>query len=231
MIRVRRAEERGVTRTGWLDSRHSFSFAEYFDPEQMGFSSLRVLNDDRIAPGGGFGMHPHRDMEILTVVLDGAVEHRDSLGSGSVIRPGDVQLMTAGRGILHSEFNPSAEEPLHLLQVWLLPERAGLQPEYREKSFGEELEGRLRLIVSPDGRDNSLVIHQDASVYQGRLRAGQEASHSLAPGRRAWVHVARGTAELNGTPLAAGDAGVVEAETELRLLAVDDAEVLLFDLA
>ena len=205
MIRVRSADERGQTALDWLDSRHSFSFNDYYDPAHMGFRTLRVINDDKVAPAAGFGRHPHRDMEILTYVIRGALEHRDSLGSGEVLRPGEVQRMTAGTGIAHSEFNPSPTEPVHLLQIWLLPERRGLTPGYEQKPFPEaERRGRWRLVASRDGRDGSVTIHQDADVYATLLEPGESVRHELRPGRHAWVQVARGSAALNGRPLGAG---------------------------
>src|SRR5436190_521504 len=199
MIGVRLAEDRGRTAIDWLDSRHSFSFNDYYDPRHMGFRSLRVINDDRVAPAAGFGAHPHRDMEIITYVLSGALEHRDSLGSGEVLRPGEVQRMTAGTGIRHSEFNPSETEPVHLLQIWLLPERTGLTPGYEQKAYPEaERRGRWRLVASPDGRDGSVTVHQDAAMSVTILDAGQTVMYELARGRHAWVQVARGAVTLNG---------------------------------
>ena len=232
MIRVRSADERGQTALDWLDSRHSFSFNDYYDPAHMGFRTLRVINDDKVAPGAGFGRHPHRDMEILTYVICGALEHRDSLGSGEVLRPGEVQRMTAGTGIAHSEFNPSPTEPVHLLQIWLLPERRGLTPGYEQKPFPEaERRGRWRLVASRDGRDGSVTIHQDADVYATLLEPGESVRHELRPGRHAWVQVARGSAALNGRPLGAGDGAAVSDESALTVAATEPAELLLFDLA
>ncbi len=232
MITVRKASERGRTNTGWLDSYHTFAFGDYFDPQFLGFRSLRVINDDRVAPGTGFGMHPHRDMEIVTWVLQGALEHRDSLGSGSVIRPGDLQHMTAGTGIRHSEFNPSGAEPVHLLQVWIKPDKKGLTPAYGQRTFPEsERRGRLRRLAGPAGSDGAVTIHQDADLYATLLDKGQEVSHALRPGRHAWVHVATGSARVNGTALAAGDGAAVTDEAQLTLAADGPAEVLLFDLA
>jgi quercetin 2,3-dioxygenase len=232
MITHRPADARGRTRIDWLDSHHSFSFGDYYDPQQHGFRSLRVLNDDVVAPGTGFGMHPHRDMEILTYVLEGALEHRDSLGTGSVIRPGDVQRMSAGTGIVHSEANPSASEPVHLLQIWLLPERAGIAPGYEQRAFSEEeRRGRLRLLASRDGRDGALTIHQDAELYAMLLAAGESVTHRLRPGRHAWVQVAGGAVTLNGKPLRAGDGAAVSGEETVTLSASEGSEVLLFDLA
>ena len=232
MITVRPANERAHTDLGWLDSRHSFSFGQHYDPENIGFRSLRVINDDKVRGGGGFGTHPHRDMEIVTWVLEGALEHRDSLGTGSVMRPGELQRMTAGTGILHSEYNHSESEPVHLLQIWLLPERTGLEPGYEQRSFPEaERRGRLRLVAARDGRDGALTIHQDADLYVASLTAGESVSHRLRPGRHAWVQVARGAVDLNGQPLAEGDGAAVSNEEALEIKATGNAEVLLFDLA
>jgi redox-sensitive bicupin YhaK (pirin superfamily) len=232
MITVRPSAERGLARHGWLESRHTFSFADYHDPAQMGFRALRVINEDRVQPGQGFGSHPHRDMEILTYVIEGALAHRDSTGSAGVIRPGDVQRMSAGTGIVHSEFNASREEPVHFLQIWVVPERRGLAPGYEQRMFPlAERMGRLRLLAAPDGRDGALRLHQDASVWGALLPAGTRVSHALAPGRHAWVQMVRGKLSLNGTPLAAGDGAATEGEEQLVLEAGDEAELLLFDLA
>jgi quercetin 2,3-dioxygenase len=232
MITRRPAAERGATQIDWLDSRHSFSFAEYFDPQHMGFRSLRVINDDKIAEGGGFPTHPHRDMEILTYVLDGALEHRDSLGTGSVIRPGEVQIMSAGTGIRHSEFNHSETEPVHLLQIWMLPERQGLPPRYDQKAFAAaDRQGKLKLVASRDARDGAVQIFQDIDLYASTLKAGDRVTHSLRPGRYAWLQMARGRAEVNGTALEEGDGAAVSSERELEIRGVDNAELLLFDLA
>jgi redox-sensitive bicupin YhaK (pirin superfamily) len=232
MIRVRKAAERGHFDHGWLDTYHTFSFADYYDPAQMGFRSLRVINDDRVAPGQGFGMHGHRDMEIVTYVLDGALEHRDSMGNGSVLRPGELQRMTAGTGIRHSEFNPSDREPVHLYQIWLLPERRGLQPGYEQKAFPEaERQGTLRLVASPTGERGSLTIRQDARLYLATLLDGEAVAHTLEPGRHAWLQVLRGGAALGGRPLSAGDGAAVSEEEKLEIRGEDGAEVLLFDLA
>jgi redox-sensitive bicupin YhaK (pirin superfamily) len=227
MIKLRKANDRGHADHGWLDSWHTFSFADYHDPKHVQFSALRVINEDRVAPGAGFPTHPHRDMEIITYVLEGALEHKDSLGTGSVIRPGEVQRMSAGTGIRHSEFNHSQSEPVHFLQIWIIPDRQGVQPGYEQKRIA--LDGSLRLLASPDGRDGSLGIHQDARVYAARLN-GNEVTHTLAPGRRAWLQVARGAVQLNGTALQAGDGAGVEHEPALRLVARGSAEVLLFEL-
>jgi hypothetical protein len=227
MLQLRKAHDRGHANHGWLDSWHTFSFADYHDPQHVSFSALRVINEDRVAPGEGFPTHPHRDMEIITYVLEGALEHKDSLGTGSVIRPGEVQRMSAGTGIRHSEFNHSQSEPVHFLQIWILPDRQGVKPGYEQKRIG--LNGQLRLVASPDGSDGSVTIHQDARVYAARLN-GDEVAHTLEPGRRAWLQVARGTVKLNGTTLHAGDGASIENETTLRLAADGSAEVLLFDL-
>jgi len=231
MIAIRKAEQRGRADHGWLDSRHTFSFADYHDPDFMGFRSLRVINEDRVRPGEGFGTHPHRDMEIVSYVLAGALEHKDSMGSSSVIRPGDVQRMTAGTGVLHSEYNPSRKDPVHFLQIWILPEKKGLKPGYEQKAFPEaERRNRLRLVASRDGRDGSLTIHQDAELYTTLLQKGQRVAHSLRPGRHAWVQVTRGGITFNGTAMSAGDGAAVSGETSLEFGASEDAEVLMFDL-
>jgi len=231
MITVRPSGERGHSNRGWLDSHFSFSFADYCDPAHTGFRTLRVINEDRVAPGAGFGTHPHRDMEIVTYVLEGALEHRDSMGNQSVLRPGEVQRMTAGTGVLHSEYNPSETEPGHFLQIWILPEAKGLRPGYEQKAFpAEEKRGRLRLAASRDGRDGSVTIHQDAELYVSLLAPGEEATHPLGAGRHAWVQVARGAVELNGRRLETGDGAAVSDEPLLTLRGSRDAEVLLFDL-
>ncbi|MFM8412957.1 MAG: pirin family protein [Alphaproteobacteria bacterium] len=231
MISIRRSEERGHFDFGWLDTRHTFSFGEYHDPRFMGFSDLRVVNEDVVAPGAGFPSHPHRDMEILTWVLSGGVSHRDSSGGGGVLRPGELQHMTAGRGIVHSEMNASRTEPLYLLQVWIEPARRGLDPGYAQRAFPPaERAGRLALVASPDGRDGSLRIAQDASLLVATLSARDEVRHDLGPGRRAWVQVARGAVELDGRRLDPGDGAAVHGESGLGLRAASDAEVLVFDL-
>lgn len=231
MITVRRSEERGAVDLGWLDSRHSFSFGHYYDPAQMGFRALRVVNEDRVAPGGSFPEHPHRDMEIITWVLEGALAHADSLGHEQVLRPGEVQTMTAGTGIRHSEYNASDAEPVHLLQMWVLPARAGLKPAYAQKAFPEaERRGRFRVLVSPDGRDGSLVINQDILLYDALLARGERAELQLGSGRHAWVQVARGLVEVNGVELRAGDGAAVSDERTLAIFAMADAEVLVYDL-
>jgi len=232
MIEVRRAADRGHANHGWLDSWHSFSFAEYHDPAHMGFGSLRVINDDRVAPGMGFGTHGHRDMEIVSYVLAGSLEHRDSMGNGSVIVPGDVQRMSAGRGVQHSEYNPSPTEPAHFLQIWILPKVTGIAPSYEQKVFpAAEKRGRLRLIASPDGAEGSVTIVQDARLYAALVDGDEAASLALAPGRRAYVHVARGRVSANGVELEAGDAIKLTGEAAVALARGAGAEVLVFDLA
>jgi redox-sensitive bicupin YhaK (pirin superfamily) len=228
----RPSSERGHARHGWLDSFHTFSFADYYDPQWNGFRALRVINQDRVAPGQGFGAHPHRDMEIVSYVLEGALEHEDDLGTGSVIRPGDVQRMSAGTGVVHSEFNASREEPVHFLQIWIVPERRGLAPGYEQKSFPEaERRGTLRLIGSRDGREGSVTIHQDVDLYAGLLDAGDRASVALRPGRHAWIHVARGEVMLDGRQLGPGDGAALVDPGAVELTGVARAEVLVFDLA
>ncbi len=231
MFTLRPANQRGHTQLDWLDSWHSFSFDQYYDPKHMGFRTLRVINDDRVAQREGFGMHPHRDMEILTWVLEGALEHSDSMGNGSVIHPGELQKMSAGRGIAHSEYNHSTTEPVHLLQIWILPNQKGVVPSYEQRLFSEEVNGKLRLVASPDGRENSIVLLQDAELYIARLKAGQKVSHELKPGRYAWMQVARGAASLNGVEMRAGDGAAASDEKKLDITAKEDAEILLFDLA
>ncbi|HTP49628.1 MAG TPA: pirin family protein [Anaeromyxobacteraceae bacterium] len=232
MITVRRSEERGHFDHGWLDTRHTFSFADYRDPEHMGFRSLRVLNEDRVLPGQGFGVHGHRDMEILSVVVAGALAHRDSLGTGSTIRPGELQRMTAGTGIRHSEFNASKEEPVHFLQIWILPEREGLEPSYEQRPFGaEEKRGKFRLVASPDGAEGSLTIHQDARVYASLLEPGAEVRHALGPGRHAWLQVVSGAVQLNSRSLRAGDGAAISGEAAVVVRAAESSDLLLLDLA
>jgi redox-sensitive bicupin YhaK (pirin superfamily) len=232
MIVKRPAEERGRADFGWLDSRHTFSFGEYYDPKYMGFRALRVINEDRVKPGYGFPTHPHRDMEIISYVLEGALAHRDSMGTGSVIRPGDVQRMSAGTGVLHSEMNPSPTEPVHFLQIWLMPAERGIEPSYEEKRFeAAENQGRLRLVASRDARDGALAIHQDVDLYAGILEAGESTRLEMRPGRHAWLQVARGAVTVNGEALTQGDGAAVSAETALELAATETAEVLVFDLA
>jgi redox-sensitive bicupin YhaK (pirin superfamily) len=232
MITVRPGAERGHFDHGWLDTYHTFSFASYHDPRHMGFRSLRVINEDRVKPAEGFGTHGHRDMEILTWVLEGALEHKDSMGNGSIIRPGDIQRMSAGTGVTHSEFNPSDDEPVHLLQIWLLPRQRGLQPGYEEKHFStESRRGRLRLIAARDGREGAVTIHQDADLWTALLEPGESVRHALGPGRHAWLHVARGTVTGNGTSLGAGDGAAFSSEAAVGVTATDRAEILLFDLS
>ncbi len=232
MLKIRHASERGHADHGWLNSYHTFSFANYHDPEHMGFRALRVINEDRVQPGGGFGTHAHRDMEIISYVLEGALEHKDSLGTGSVIRPGDVQRMSAGSGVTHSELNPSKSEPVHFLQIWLVPQERGVKPSYEQKAFpDEEKEARLRLVASPDGMDGSVTIHTDAQVYAGLFGSGDQGRLNLAPGRHAWVHVARGRVRINEHELEAGDAAALSDEAVVAIEGVDAGEVLVFDLA
>lgn len=233
MMKLRPATERGHANHGWLDSHHTFSFADYYDPEHMGFRALRVINDDRVAGGGGFGAHPHRNMEIVSYVLEGALAHKDSMGTGSVIRPGDVQRMSAGTGVTHSEFNDSKTEGVHFLQIWLMPKAQGMAPGYEQKTFSEaEKNGKLRVVASPDGRDGSVTIHADAVLYAGLFREGEAAELALDKGRHAWVHVARGTATVNGKVLGEGDGAALSDESAVRVEGKTStpAEVLVFDL-
>ena len=233
MITIRPRHERGTANFGWLDSRHTFSFGNYYDPQHMGFASLRVINEDKVTPAKGFGTHGHRDMEIISYVLSGALEHRDSMGNGSVIRPGDVQRMSAGTGITHSEFNGSATEPVHFLQIWLLPNERGLQPSYEEKHFSpQEKPGQLVLVGSTDGRDNSVTIHQDVNLYVGSLKDSDRLSYQIDNNRAVWIQVAKGSISLNGKLLEAGDGAAIVDETEITLVANSDTgEILLFDMA
>jgi redox-sensitive bicupin YhaK (pirin superfamily) len=232
MIQVRKSNERGHADHGWLDTRHTFSFADYYDPEAMGFRALRVINEDRVQPAQGFGTHGHRDMEILSYVLEGGLAHKDSTGGGGVIKPGDVQRMSAGTGVMHSEFNASRTEPVHFLQIWLLPGRRGIAPGYEQKYFPpEQRQGQLRLIASPDAADGSVTIHQDARVYSTLLGKGQTVTHALAPGRHAWVQVARGQVRLGDIVLSAGDGAALSDEQSVSLTGAEPSEVLLFDLA
>src|SRR6516225_3984369 len=231
MIEIRHANERGHANHGWLDSHHTFSFASYYDPKQIGFSDLLVINDDRVAPARGFGKHPHRDMEIFSYVLEGALEHKDSMGTGSVIVPGDVQLMSAGTGVAHSEFNHSANDPVHFLQIWIAPNVKGAQPRYQQKNIAdEEKRGKFRLILSPDGAEDSLLLRQDARVYASRLDGAETAKLEVGADRYAYVHVARGSVKLNGVELGEGDGARIRSERELSFSDGHDAEVLVFDL-
>jgi hypothetical protein len=233
MITIRPAQDRGTANFGWLDSRHTFSFGNYYDPNYMGFAELRVINEDKVTPGQGFGTHGHRDMEIISYVLEGALEHKDSIGTGSVIRPGDVQRMSAGTGIEHSEFNASKTEPVHFLQIWILPEQKGIKPGYEQKTFcEEEKRGTFRLVGSRDGRDGSITIHQDVNLYASTLHDGETVSHPLAEERVAWLQVVRGAVQLNDQTLTAGDGATIVQESRITLQgAAKDTEVLLFDMA
>jgi len=230
-LNIRRADERGHADHGWLISRHTFSFADYYDPAYMGFRSLRVINDDRVAPGQGFGTHPHRDMEIFSYVLEGTLEHKDSMGNGRQLKPGQIQLMSAGRGITHSEYNPSRGEPLHFLQIWIQPQARSLTPSYTEwHPTPVQADAPKVLVISPDGRDGSATIHQDADIYRIRLKPGQTVTHHLNPGRGAWLHVADGALTLNGVALATGDGASTEEPVTLTLTATKETEAILFDL-
>ncbi len=233
-LTLRRAEERGAANLGWLDSKHTFSFGHYFDPKHLGFGPLRVINEDRVVPGGGFPTHPHSDMEIISYVLEGALEHKDSLGTGSVIRPGDVQRMSAGTGVRHSEYNASKAEPVHFLQIWIVPEQDGIEPSYEQKTFSaEEKRCALRLIASRDGRDGSVTIHRDVDLYATILKAGDSVRHPLLAGRQAWVQIARGDVTVNGRHLKAGDGLATTAAQAIEIsgTSTGEAEVLLFDIA
>jgi quercetin 2,3-dioxygenase len=231
MMTIRKAAERGHADHGWLDSHHTFSFADYYDPAHMGFRSLRVINDDRVAGGRGFGSHPHRDMEIISYVLDGALAHKDSMGTGAVIRPGDVQRMSAGTGVVHSEFNASADEEVHFLQIWLMPAQRGIKPGYEQKTFTEaEKRNRLRLVASPSGDDGSVTIHTDAKVYAGVFGKGEGAQLDVPAERGAWVQVARGSVAVNDKVLGEGDGMALENERIVRIEGIDSAEVIVFDL-
>ena len=233
MLQIRNSSERGQARIGWLDSRHTFSFGQYYDPDHMGFRTLRVINDDRVAPGSGFGTHGHQDMEIITYVLEGSLEHKDSLGTGSVIYPGDAQRMSAGTGIMHSEFNHSKTDPVHFLQIWIIPEKTGLPASYEQKSIPlEEKRGKLRLIAAKDGREGVVIVHQDVDLYASVLEAGDRIYHALASDRHAWLQVARGAVTLNGQALQEGDGAAVSEVEKLEISSSDTgAEILLFDLA
>jgi redox-sensitive bicupin YhaK (pirin superfamily) len=231
MLTIRKAEDRGHARHGWLDTHHTFSFADYYDPRHMGFGVLRVINDDTVAPGAGFPPHGHRDMEIISYVIEGALEHRDSMGNGSVIRPGDVQRMSAGTGVTHSEYNASKTDRVHFLQIWIVPRQRGLASGYEQKLFGDEQKrGTLRLVASPDGADGSVSIQQDARMYATLLHAGESVRHAFAPGRNGWLHVVQGDVELNGERLGAGDGVAIEREREITVGTSDRGEALLFDL-
>ena len=231
MITIRKSKERGASNFGWLDSKHSFSFGHYYDPRNMGFGALRVINEDIVSGGAGFGTHPHDNMEIISYVLDGGLAHKDSLGTGSVIRPGDVQRMSAGTGIAHSEFNASKDDPVHFLQIWVLPEERGLKPSYEQKSFpAEKRRGRLQLVGARDGRDGAVTIHQDVDLFVANLDKGDAVSHALRPRRKAWVQVTRGEVTVNGNVVGQGDGAALTDETEVSIAANDNAEVLVFDL-
>ena len=230
MMTMRKATDRGHANHGWLDTYFTFSFADYYDPQQLGFRALRVINDDTIGPGGGFGSHPHRDMEILTYVLSGALKHRDSMGSESVMKAGWAQRISAGTGIFHSEFNASETDPVHLLQIWILPDRKGVKPRYAEKSFADAPTGQWHRLASPDGREGSATIHQDADIYRIRLKPGQGVTHRLKSGRGAWLHIAEGALTLNGVALATGDGASTEEPGTLRLTATEPTQAILFDL-
>jgi quercetin 2,3-dioxygenase len=232
MITLRKSADRGLADHGWLKSQHSFSFADYYDPAHMGFGNLRVINEDRIAPGTGFGTHGHRDMEILSYVLEGALAHRDNIGNGATIVPGELQRMSAGRGVMHSEFNAAPDATTHFLQIWVLPSKQGIDPGYEQKAFADgDKRGRLRLVASPDGREASVTMHADARLYAGLFDRDEQAQLALAPGRLGYVHVARGTLRLNGQALAAGDAALLRGESAIELTHGSDADVLVFDLA
>lgn len=230
MMTIRRAAERGHADHGWLNSYHTFSFANYHDPKWMGFRDLRVINDDRVAEGAGFGKHPHHDMEIITYVLQGELQHNDSMGNGRIIKPGEFQYMAAGTGVIHSEYNPSPKSPVHFLQIWILPDKRGAQPNYAEKAFSNSAAGKLNLVASKSGRDGSIAINQDADLWLAKFTHGEEVGHALNPRRHAWVHVAEGEIELNGNKLVAGDGVGVSDESKLKLVGKSQAQVLLFDL-
>jgi hypothetical protein len=230
MMTIRKANERGHADHGWLNSYHTFSFANYHDPNWMGFRTLRVINDDTVAPGAGFGEHPHRDMEIISYVLNGALEHRDSMGNGRVIKPGEFQYMAAGTGVVHSEYNPSKQDPVHFLQIWIQPDKTGAKPAYGEKDYSGAAPGRLNLVASKSGRDGSIRINQDADLWLAKFSDSEKLTHELTPGRHAWVHVAEGSVELNGQKLSAGDGAAISQEAKLQLAGSGKAQVLLFDL-
>jgi redox-sensitive bicupin YhaK (pirin superfamily) len=230
MMNIRKSNERGHANHGWLETYHTFSFADYYDPGWMGFRSLRVINDDLVMPGMGFGTHPHKDMEIITYILGGSLEHKDSMGNGRIIRTGEVQYMAAGTGVRHSEFNPSKDEAVHLLQIWIQPDALGVKPRYAEKSMANAESGKLNLVASKTGRDGSIAIHQDADLWLARLEPGQRAAHPFAAGRNGWLHVAEGEVTVNGKPLSAGDAAGLSKETSLEVVSTMPSQVLLFDL-
>jgi redox-sensitive bicupin YhaK (pirin superfamily) len=230
MMTIRKANERGHADHGWLNSYHTFSFANYHDPNWMGFRNLRVINDDTVAPGAGFGEHPHRDMEIISYVLDGALEHRDSMGTGRVIKPGEFQYMAAGTGVVHSEYNPSKQNPVHFLQIWIQPDKAGAKPAYEEKAYSSAMPGRLNLVASKSGRDGSIRINQDADLWLAKFSDSETLTHELRPDHHAWVHVAEGNVTLNGQKLSAGDGAAISQESKLQLVGSGKAQVLLFDL-
>ena len=231
MIRIRRSADRGYADFGWLKSRHTFSFGNYYDDRNMGFGPLRVINEDRVEPGRGFGQHSHQNMEILSWVLDGALAHKDSIGTGAIIVPGEMQRMTAGTGIAHSEFNNSSKEPVHFLQIWILPATSGLKPGYEQRNFSAKLDGNLFLVASADGRDGSVLIHQDVDLYVARVAADAGLTHQFRPGRIGWLQVARGSVELEGQSLEQGDGAAIEGLSSIKIEALEDAEVLLFDMA
>lgn len=231
MLTLRRACERGHFNHGWLDTYHTFSFADYYDPDHMAFRSLRVINEDKVAAAKGFGTHPHANMEIITYIISGSLQHKDSMGNGSVIKPGDVQRMSAGTGVTHSEFNPSPTEPVHLLQIWILPEKKGEKPGYEQKNFLDKIKkGQLTLVASQDGREGSVTVHQDVSLYMGLLSSGQKIQHTLKPNRHAWVQVAKGGVKVNGEPLSQGDGAAISDESKIVFEGVEEAEFLVFDL-
>lgn len=231
MIRIRRSAERGYADFGWLKSRHTFSFGNYHDDKYMGFGPLRVINEDRVEPGRGFGQHSHQNMEILSWVLDGALAHKDSIGTGAVIVPGEMQRMTAGTGIAHSEFNNSSKDLVHFLQIWILPAQQGLKPGYEQRNFGAKLDGKLLLVASGNGRDDSVLIHQDVDLYAARLTSDAQVTHAFKPGRLGWLQVARGSIEVDGQALEQGDGAAIDGLAQIRIEALDDAELLLFDMA
>ncbi len=230
-MQVRRSHERGHANYGWLDTHHTFSFANYYDPEHMGFRSLRVINDDRVVGGEGFPTHPHRDMEIISYVVEGALEHQDSMGNGSIIRPGEVQRMRAGTGVTHSEYNHSRTEPVRFLQIWVVPERRGMEPGYAQKLFGDERRGRLRLVASRDGRDGSVQIEQDLSMFASVLEDGQRVRHELADGRHAWIQIVRGSVSVDGVELSEGDGASFDRASTIEVQAIGGSELILFDVA